>query len=53
MRKVKPIIIRALHAGERYCQEYISSREDLAYLASFRMKVRHNVGLLPKNSKAE
>jgi hypothetical protein len=26
IRKVKPLIIRTLHAGERYCSEYITSR---------------------------
>lgn len=53
IRKVKPLIIRTLHEGERYCNEYINSREDLSYLASFRMKVRHNIDKLPKNQKAE
>jgi hypothetical protein len=51
IRKIRPLIIRTLNEGERYCNEYISSREDLAYLANFRMRVRHSVDKLPKNSK--
>lgn len=31
--------MKALQEGERYCKEYISSRDDLAYLGAFRHKV--------------
>jgi cellulose synthase/poly-beta-1,6-N-acetylglucosamine synthase-like glycosyltransferase len=39
-RKARPLIIKALQECERYCREYMESREDLAYLAAFRSKVR-------------
>lgn len=47
IKKIRPLIIRTLNEGERYCYEYINSREDLAYLANFRMKVRHGIDKLP------
>ena len=50
---MKPLIIKALNLGERYCNEYINSKEDLAYLAIFRPKVRHNINLLPKKNANE
>ncbi len=49
IRKIRPLILRTLNEGERYCHEYINSREDLAYLVSFRQKVRHSIDKLPKN----
>lgn len=51
IKKIRPLIIRTLNEGERYCYEYINSREDLAYLASFRTKVRHNIDKLPENNR--
>lgn len=43
IRKARPIIIKALQECERYCKEYIQSREDLAYLACFKNKIRLHV----------
>lgn len=38
--KSKPLIVKALQLCEDYCKEYIKSREDLAYIASYRRKIR-------------
>lgn len=37
--KSKPLIVKALQLCEDYCREYIESREDLAYVASYRKKI--------------
>jgi cellulose synthase/poly-beta-1,6-N-acetylglucosamine synthase-like glycosyltransferase len=42
VRRAKPLIIKCLQEGERYCTEYVSSREDLAYLGCFRHKIKLN-----------
>ena len=42
LTKVRPLIIRTLQEGKRYCKEYIRSREDLAYLVAYRQKIKHD-----------
>jgi hypothetical protein len=34
-----PIILQALSEGKKYCEEYISTRDNLALLSSFRVSV--------------
>ncbi len=48
---MKPLIIKALAEANNYCKQYIDTREDLAYLASYRVKVRHGIDKLPEKSK--
>jgi hypothetical protein len=47
------MVMKALQEGERYCKEYIGSREDLAYLAVFRNKIRINYQMVLDDSKGK
>lgn len=43
IKKVRVLISRALQEAEKYCNEFIASREDLAYLGYFRKKVPYRL----------
>lgn len=40
---MRPLVMKALKEGERYCKNYLSIRDDLAYLAYFRKSVPYAV----------
>ena len=40
--------MKALQDGERFCNNYIATREDLAYLACFRKKIPFSFEVLQK-----
>jgi len=46
--KAGPVVMKALQDGERFCNNYISTREDLAYLACFRKKIPFSFEVLQK-----
>lgn len=46
IKKARVLVGRALQEAEKYCDEFISSREDLAYLGCFRKKVPFKVSTL-------
>lgn len=43
---MRPLVMKALKEGERYCKNYLSIRDDLAYLAYFRKSVPYSLKLL-------
>ena len=47
-----PIIRKALGEGKRYCQEYISSRDNLALMNCFRVPLT-TIALSKKSSEAK
>lgn len=53
IRRAKPLIIKCLQEGERYCTQYVASRQDLAYLGCFRTKIKLNYqgSLCPKDRR--
>ena len=40
IKKARPLIDNALQQAKRYCNNYLIAKEDLAYLAYFRNKIK-------------
>lgn len=43
VRRMRPLIGNTLRAADNYCKSYLSEKDDLAYLAYFRRKVRFSL----------
>ena len=43
------MVMKALQEGQQFCNNYIATREDLAYLASFRKKIPFSFEVLQKS----
>lgn len=43
VRRMRPLVGSALRAAEIYCKNYLAEKDNLAYLAYFRRKVKYSL----------